>query len=247
VFGDAFFYDAFSKRYNWYYQPNRWEYKICQKVINFSNLDVLEVGCGDGHFLERIKMDANTSKGLELNTQAVETAQQKGLDVEAETIQAFAKAYPEAFDVVAMFQVLEHIGDVRTFLESSIACLKPGGKLLIAVPNNASILLKTKPNLVFINELHQRCTLMNMPPHHMGRWDSKSLTALSGYLPVRLHQFYYEPIWYYRTHYLELLQCFDKRWLSKFFKKENLLFKTYFKLAQPRIKGHTILGIYIKH
>ena len=246
VYGDEAFYDAFSKRYTWYYQPDRWEYRICQKVLNFKGKKVLEVGCGNGHFLKRIQPIALEVKGLELNNEAVAYCRELQIDVEAQTIQDFAKHHEAQFDVVAMFQVLEHITEVSSFLTASLACLKKGGKLLIAVPNNDSLLLHTNHRLEFVNTLHQHCLLMNMPPHHAGRWNKTALSKLPQFYPLRLEQLRYEPIWYYRTHYLQLLQFRAQGWAFRTFHKENIPFKTYFKLAQPYLKGHTILGIYEK-
>ncbi|NJL74227.1 MAG: methyltransferase domain-containing protein [Saprospiraceae bacterium] len=246
VYGDEAFYDAFSKRYAWYYQPDRWEYRICQKIFNFKGKDVLEVGCGNGHFLERIQPFARRIKGLELNTKAIAHCHQRQIDVEAQTIQDFAVHHQAQFDVVAMFQVLEHIADVSSFLTAALACLKKGGALVIAVPNNDSLLLHTNHQLEFVNSLHQHCLLMNMPPHHAGRWNKTALSKLPQFYPLHLEQLRYEPIWYYRTHYLQMLQYRAQGWAFRTFRKENLAFKMYFKLAQPYIKGHTILGVYRK-
>ena len=61
-----------------------------------------------------------------------------------------------------MFQVLEHIYDVKEFLEHALQVLKKGGKLVIGVPNNEPYFLG----------YDKYCTL-NLPPHHMGLWNIK--------------------------------------------------------------------------
>jgi SAM-dependent methyltransferase len=62
--------------------------------------------------------------------------------------------------VVCSFQVLEHIYDVKSFLEASLHVLKPKGKLIIGVPNNEPYFLG-----------YDKYATLNLPPHHMGLWN----------------------------------------------------------------------------
>ena len=68
------------------------------------------------------------------------------------------------FSFICSFQVLEHVYEVYGFLNSAIALLKNKGKLIIAVPNNNPYFLK-----------HDKYHTLNLPPHHMGIWDERSL------------------------------------------------------------------------
>ena len=47
----------------------------------------------------------------------------------------------DSFDVIASFEVLEHVPNVSGFLESCWKTLRPGGKLVIEVPNHDDALL----------------------------------------------------------------------------------------------------------
>jgi SAM-dependent methyltransferase len=76
-------------------------------------------------------------------------------------------------DAVCAFQVLEHVPDVRPFLEQSVALLKPGGLLVICVPNAYSY-------------LRDLCSPLDMPPHHMSRWSARTFASLGKTLPVDL-------------------------------------------------------------
>jgi 2-polyprenyl-3-methyl-5-hydroxy-6-metoxy-1,4-benzoquinol methylase len=98
---------------------------------------------------------------LELNEKAIQTGRAKGLDVHADTIQDFARTHQNAFDVVCYFQVLEHITDVQSFVQASVDALKPGGKLIICVPNNEGFLKYDKHNL------------LNQPPPPYGAVDNR--------------------------------------------------------------------------
>lgn len=62
--------------------------------------------------------------GLELNKKAKETAESNGIKVENITVEDYSKKYPETFDVVVSFQVLEHVSDPKGFIEAKIKLLK---------------------------------------------------------------------------------------------------------------------------
>ena len=161
-----------------YYPEWKWEYDIALQCIKKSET-VLEVGCGSGRFLSRLKEDNKDRKlkGLELNQFSVDKAISNGLDVELETIQNFSNRKGEQYDVVCIFQVLEHVCEVRSFLEASIGSLKQNGKLIIAVPLNNPYLFK---NDIF--------NTLNLPPHHMGLWNKEAFGNLTKFFPLKLEK-----------------------------------------------------------
>ena len=65
-----------------------------------------------------------------------------------------------------------------------LKCLKPGGRLIIGVPNNDSYIRR--------NKMYNK--VLNMPPHHVGLWTLDSLKSLEGILPVKLEETFYEPL-----------------------------------------------------
>ena len=176
--GDQFLYKQLSQ-FDWYYIPWKWEHQNSLQFINDS-MSILEIGCGDGSYLKRVRdlFPHNSVKGLELTLRDTQKA-----FVINETIQQHALLSKQSYDAVCFFQVLEHIADVKTFLESSIEALKPGGILVISVPNNESVFLK---NLLD--------TPLNLPPHHMGLWKKTSLKYLTKLFNIDLVKIDYEVI-----------------------------------------------------
>ncbi|MBD2385334.1 class I SAM-dependent methyltransferase [Cylindrospermum sp. FACHB-282] len=170
------------EKYDWYYMPEKWEHNValqdlenCQKVV--------EVGCGRGAFVERLctklKLDA---QGIELNSNAVKYAQKKGIPVLKLDVHDFSIDMANYFDAVCSFQVLEHISDPYIFLESLIKLVKPGGNLIISVPNAESFLKRIENHL------------LDQPPHHMTRWSQKSFDSLTSIFPLRVKKFRIEPL-----------------------------------------------------
>jgi len=189
VAGDGKFYEDLQK-FEWYYMPWKWEHQQTASLLK-PGMKVLEVGCAEGAFLSKIKIDFNVDcVGLELNESACESAKSRGLDVNLETIQAFSENHIEEFDVVCSFQVLEHISDVYSFIEAMTKTLKKGGKLIIGVPNDDS----------FYGKLE---SVLNMPPHHMGLWNKKSLSSLTSIFDLKDPQFYFEPLQDYHKEYYD--------------------------------------------
>jgi SAM-dependent methyltransferase len=92
-----------------------------------------------------------------------------GVRCVAEDIRALPRDVPEApFDVVCLFQVLEHLDGLDALFRQLNALTHPAAHLFIAVPNDAR---------VEFNEHHG--SLLDLPPNHVGRWTRAAFDALA--------------------------------------------------------------------
>ena len=157
VSGSQSYYDELSN-FPWYYQDEKDEYDFASSYIN-ANDKVLEVGCGEGKFSEKIECKNYT--GIEFSSNAIKKAAGRGVKVINESIESHAKNNHGKYDVVCTFQVLEHVSNINEFLNSCIDCLSENGLLIISVPNNDSYIGKMKNDI------------LNLPPHHVSRWNEK--------------------------------------------------------------------------
>lgn len=158
--GDGKFYETLQIQLgDEYYHEWKFENQLAFDAIQ-ANDRVLDIGCGIGNFLAKAVEKTSQVYGLELNENAISICISKGLNVYRESIQDHAATHKEYYDVICVFQVLEHIYAVKEFIDSTLKALKKGGKLIIGVPNNQPYFLG----------YDKYCTL-NLPPHHMGLWN----------------------------------------------------------------------------
>jgi 2-polyprenyl-3-methyl-5-hydroxy-6-metoxy-1,4-benzoquinol methylase len=100
---------------------------------------LLDVGSGTGQFLHHAKATFSEVLGTEVSTEAVQVARQK-YDIELIATEFESTEFPGEFDVVTLFHVLEHVPDPRRTVTRCYEVLRPGGMLIIAVPNDVQSL-----------------------------------------------------------------------------------------------------------
>ncbi len=97
---------------------------------------ILDDGCGVGQYLARLGAAANASHGVEL--EADRAAQAARRAPRASVLRAEGESLPyatAAFDLVLSHEVLEHVTDDRAAAAESLRVLRPGGCLVLFVPN----------------------------------------------------------------------------------------------------------------
>jgi len=170
IAGDAAFYSWATSLPN-YYRPARWEWgEVRGRLARAGgSINLLEIGCGTGNFLQMISAEPNVcATGIDNYSPSVETARAKNLDVECMDLDHFMAAFPERrFDVVCAFHCLEHVVSPKVFLNSASKALAPGGVVMFSVPYSP-----TSEDLLKIDPL-------NLPPHHLTQWNSTSLRRLA--------------------------------------------------------------------
>lgn len=142
---------------------------------------VLEVGCNTGTFLTRVSGITKNVVGLDFNPSAVEKARSIGVTALNESIEDHAETYAGKYDVLCAFQVFEHLARIGPMLAAMLKALKPGGKLILSVPNNEPYFQR-----------FSKYDPLNMPPHHAGLWNLSAFTRLANEFEISLidHQYY---------------------------------------------------------
>ncbi len=103
---------------------------------------LLDIGCWDGYLLERIREAGLYQElyGVDIVPESVETVRSKGFQAEVVDLNRDPLPFPdEYFDGVTMLAVLEHVFDPYAVIREVHRVLRPGGELVIDVPNVASL------------------------------------------------------------------------------------------------------------
>ena len=126
---------------------------------------LLDVGCAEGHFLFLARRAGFQVTGLDFNPVSLKIAKETfGIPLVYQcSVEELAERFPNAsFDVVTLFEVLEHTADPFGTLRSLSKVMKPGASLLLSVPG-----LKRWPAL-----FHPE---VDSPPHHLTLWTEEAL------------------------------------------------------------------------
>jgi 2-polyprenyl-3-methyl-5-hydroxy-6-metoxy-1,4-benzoquinol methylase len=100
---------------------------------------LMDVGCGAGLIVSLARQLGWEAMGLEIDPVAVRTAQQSGLNIVEGTYEQLTQ-YERQFDCIVCFHVLEHVHDPLDLLAKLKVAIKPGGVLLLSLPNSLSAL-----------------------------------------------------------------------------------------------------------
>ena len=103
---------------------------------------LLDIGCGEGFFLFTASKAGFAARGVELSHSAAEYARRE-FNLDVETAQLEELQLPEnGFDVITLWQVLEHVPYPLELLREVHRILKPGGLLVVETPNFGGVLSK---------------------------------------------------------------------------------------------------------
>ena len=156
-------------------------YQAAGKTINGH---VLEDGCGVGEYLAHLAYHARQAVGLDYEFERTLAAGKKG----AEVVCGAGEKLPfpgNYFDLVLSHEVLEHVQDDQQALDEILRVLKPGGRLVLFVPNRGypfethGIFWKGEykfGNKIFVNYLPKKWRDKLAP--HVRAYTSKELSKL---------------------------------------------------------------------
>jgi SAM-dependent methyltransferase len=217
---------------------SKWEYDAALRYLDIDQR-VIEIGCGAGDFIAQMRDKGIIAEGIELNPSAVASARSRNLPVHQQDLQNAAIQNPSGYDVVCAFQVLEHISQPFEFLSWCCDLLKPGGQLIIAVPNSDSMFKHT-------------FDILDLPPHHLTKWSRLSLENLPNLFPIRLREIFQSPLedYHIETYVNSLAIALSgmRHARNFFFSRAQRVLVGLIRYTGMRrfLVGHTILAIYTK-
>jgi len=101
---------------------------------------VLEVGCGDGHLLDILRDAGVRAVGVDASEKALEIARQHGHPVHLGYVRRGHRIAGGPFDAFVSNDVIEHVPDIKDFLQGVAHNLAPGGVGLVETPSLEKVL-----------------------------------------------------------------------------------------------------------
>jgi 2-polyprenyl-3-methyl-5-hydroxy-6-metoxy-1,4-benzoquinol methylase len=118
--------------------PERLENQIAavKRHTTIAGKKALDIGCGGGLFLSKLKAEGADVTGIELSdTRAFYAKEKHGFEVIKRTIEDnYWSEFHGTFDIVTLWDVIEHVNYPFATLQAAAKMLKPGGILLIDTP-----------------------------------------------------------------------------------------------------------------
>jgi 2-polyprenyl-3-methyl-5-hydroxy-6-metoxy-1,4-benzoquinol methylase len=155
---------------------------ITKAAGNRTGLELLDVGCGSGTLISLLKRRGFRVRGVDFSAEAASIAKSEN-DVDVAVGSLEQVHFPDqSFDVVTLFHVMEHVTNPRQVLEEVSRILRPGGALILQVPNIESWQFKMFGAKWYGLDI----------PRHVIDYSRQSMLKLlndTGFSPVRLRQF----------------------------------------------------------
>lgn len=179
----------------------QWNHNNAMQYLNTKypggDVSVLDVGCFTGFFVKKLLQLGFNARGIDFNNKALDFGKkQYGLDktISNETLQDLIEQ-GEKFDVITLFEVIEHLEHIGEVLSQVSNLLKKGGIIIISTPNSK---MCWRPPLDF-------------PPHHLSRFNPSALSSCVthfGFQPVCL---------------IEQMSSYDliRNYVGTFFREKN--------------------------
>ena len=161
----------------------------------------LEVGFGNGRFMGWLRTQGHAVVGVETNSRLVEAARGAGFQAELAVADV---AVAMRFDLVAAFDVIEHVPPAQTqaFISQLAARLLPGGRLLLRFPNGESpfgLWMQqgdmTHVNALGLSRMRQLCAECGLRLVHSGEtlpWQQQPANRRLGALLVGWQRKFFE-------------------------------------------------------
>ncbi len=184
------------------YPDDKWEYNKAIDILLNLNITgdstLLEPGAGNGAFLEKASLLFPGKQHIfstEYAAAGVEEIRRKGFNCYNRDITTLHQEKIPGFDIICMFQVLEHMDNLQEIFHSLNRLSNPGAHLMIAVPNGR------------LRSFYDKWGVhLDVPPIHVGRfrektfayigrkfgWNIMDISIEAQHYPEKVNKFLYE-------------------------------------------------------
>ena len=130
-----------SKSLQWNQKRYQEQAELISRMCSHDPLRLLDIGCGGGLFLSLMSQRGAEVQGIELNDCRILFARKHyGLDPKKIPVEDsyWKSRFHSYFDVVTLWDVIEHVNYPLQTLQAASLLLKPGGRLVLDTPHRGS-------------------------------------------------------------------------------------------------------------
>lgn len=139
-----------------------WYHSWALARLPLESATLLDIGCADGRFVYAAARRGLDARGIDHSGRLIDEGNRRygGDRLSRASIDEFVAA-ERVFDIVTLFEVIEHVPDPADLLHRACGLLRPGGTLFVSTPNRRGY----PPAPAHLDR----------PPHHLTRWDEGAL------------------------------------------------------------------------
>jgi 2-polyprenyl-3-methyl-5-hydroxy-6-metoxy-1,4-benzoquinol methylase len=117
-------------------------FEILKPYLN-EGMNVLDFGCGQGAFSQRLVDAGMTVDACDIDTSNIKAKVHRiiALDLNKKDIK---ESIPDKYDVVVALEIIEHLQNPWKYLDDSIQLLKPGGIIILTTPNISNFISRLR-------------------------------------------------------------------------------------------------------
>ena len=181
------------------YPSERWEFDYVLKNADSPNC-LAELGCGAGYFLRKCASQKINCQGFDFLKEVVDQCQRDGLSaslMDLSNVNDLGSSTGSVkFDTIVSFHVLEHLDNPSELFCFSWNSSSKYAELWVSVPSDRRL-----------TRLFGERDFLDQPPHHLTRWNLKSLKQIGDNNGWDFKEIIYEPIplsqilWSYSTRF----------------------------------------------
>lgn len=143
--------DSFFASFDEQFRGSRDEIKLRLQVYrqfleNIPEGPIIDVGCGRGEWLELLKEQGLSARGVDSNIVLVDQGRRQGLDLlHSDLVQHLAGLDDASVAAITGFHIVEHLSIEKLvrFLTEAMRVLKTGGVIILETPNPRNVLVGT--------------------------------------------------------------------------------------------------------